>query len=455
MGWLDNLGSFGNNYSGLLDDDAQHMAMMQGLFGLGAALSEAGAPSTQPRPRGIGAAGQGFFNAYNQAAQNSLQQKLFGLQMKEAERAAAGRQAFADYFQGAQPQPYPEGAQVPPGYQEPPPTDPLTDPAFMGLVGEYGTPDQMIDMLKVRATAPPTTSRPMTVPEMNAYGLPAGTSAEIDSSGDVTVLAKPGDRKRFTRKLSVAGDKIQDQSSWDGVTWTDEGAAYDRREPYVFQQTVGPNGEVLTLAIPRAQIAAAHQAQYGGEGVAPSPDAPALPAGAPPGAVVVGKKPWKPTADEAKAGGFADRMIAAEEILAGLEQEGTDLWSRQAEGAIWGLGNFAVSPEYQQFAQARRDFATAVLRRESGAAIADSEFYNADQQYFPVPGDGPDVIAQKRRNRETVIASMIRGAGKGYARPQRFTSQFDGFTPEQLDQVDVSTLSGALLDEFIRAREAQ
>jgi len=37
-----------------------------------------------------------------------------------------------------------------------------------------------------------------------------------------------------------------------------------------------------------------------------------------------------------------------------------------------------------------------VLRKESGAAIAASEFDNAEKQYFPQPGDSDQVISQKR-----------------------------------------------------------
>jgi hypothetical protein len=36
--------------------------------------------------------------------------------------------------------------------------------------------------------------------------------------------------------------------------------------------------------------------------------------------------------------------------------------------------NVLQSSEYQQYDQAKRDFLTAVLRKESGATILDSEF---------------------------------------------------------------------------------
>lgn len=43
------------------------------------------------------------------------------------------------------------------------------------------------------------------------------------------------------------------------------------------------------------------------------------------------------------------------------------------------------SDDRQQFEQAQRNFINSVLRQESGAAIADSEFENAKKQYFPMP----------------------------------------------------------------------
>jgi hypothetical protein len=57
--------------------------------------------------------------------------------------------------------------------------------------------------------------------------------------------------------------------------------------------------------------------------------------------------------------------------------------------------------------QARRDFINAVLRRESGAVISPSEFANAEKQYFPVVGNPPELIAQKRRNRELATRGLM------------------------------------------------
>ena len=56
-----------------------------------------------------------------------------------------------------------------------------------------------------------------------------------------------------------------------------------------------------------------------------------------------------------------------------------------------------LSPEQQQVAQARINFITALLRKESGAAIGASEFATAEKNYFPKPGDDAATIAQNNK----------------------------------------------------------
>lgn len=121
--------------------------------------------------------------------------------------------------------------------------------------------------------------------------------------------------------------------------------------------------------------------------------------------------------DQAKASGYADRMFGAEPILRRFE----DLNSSGIQATIAEhLPNGVKSTERQQMEQAQRNFINAQLRRESGAAISESEFANARQQYFPQPGDKPEVIAQKRINRKEVISGMARDGGQSYQPPAVF-----------------------------------
>lgn len=67
----------------------------------------------------------------------------------------------------------------------------------------------------------------------------------------------------------------------------------------------------------------------------------------------------------------------------------------------------------QQTAQARRNFISAVLRKESGAAIPPDEYANEERKYFPEIGDGPKAIQQKRDARELAIKALETQAGPG------------------------------------------
>lgn len=125
-----------------------------------------------------------------------------------------------------------------------------------------------------------------------------------------------------------------------------------------------------------------------------------------------GAKPPKLTEAEARNSGFLVRADQSQKILNGLEGEGTSLWNSTA-GKIPVAGNFLRSQDAQKYDQAKRDFVNALLRRESGAVISPDEFGNAEQQYFPQPGDGPEVIAQKRANRESAIKGLDVGSGAG------------------------------------------
>lgn len=122
--------------------------------------------------------------------------------------------------------------------------------------------------------------------------------------------------------------------------------------------------------------------------------------------------PKKPSDTEYATGIYADRMTNAGKIIDGLESEGTSLRDNFLNSLP--LGNYMVPGGYQKFDQAQRDFVNAVLRRESGAVISDEEFANARKQYLPQPGDTPEVIAQKRTNRQIAIDGMRRAAGPSY-----------------------------------------
>ncbi len=163
-----------------------------------------------------------------------------------------------------------------------------------------------------------------------------------------------------------------------------------------------------------------------------------------------GAAPPKLTVDAAKNSGFLLRTQEANQVLNDLEGQGTRFGQQALDAIPLGAGNYLRDPDFQRFDQARRDFVNAILRRESGAVISDQEFDNANKQYFPVPGDGPEVIAQKQRNRETAIEGLRVGSGAGAAyvdqlnaQPEEQANSFDPQTP------DFSQMSDEELQAYI------
>lgn len=123
------------------------------------------------------------------------------------------------------------------------------------------------------------------------------------------------------------------------------------------------------------------------------------------------------TEQQSKDALFGARMQEANKILSALEAKDIkapvmnslpfgDKFSNALPSILGG-----ASAEQQQYVQAQRDFINAVLRKESGAVIADSEFENAQKQYFPQIGDSKDVIAQKAKNRELAMKMIVNGSG--------------------------------------------
>lgn len=76
--------------------------------------------------------------------------------------------------------------------------------------------------------------------------------------------------------------------------------------------------------------------------------------------------------------------------------------------------NFLQSEEGQKYRQAQRAFTEARLRKESGAAIPTAEYENDARTYFAQPGDGKNIIEQKRKARQTVLDGLKFSAGKAY-----------------------------------------
>jgi len=143
------------------------------------------------------------------------------------------------------------------------------------------------------------------------------------------------------------------------------------------------------------------------------------------------------TESQGNATAFGMRMLEAQKALTDLEKAGVVSGGRikgavegtlkslvpfqgeqlaEGAGAIMNvLPGFAGGPssDQQLYQQAKTNFITAVLRKESGAAIGLNEFQTEDRKYFPQAGDTDKVVERKRKARELAIESMKIQAGPG------------------------------------------
>jgi len=113
-----------------------------------------------------------------------------------------------------------------------------------------------------------------------------------------------------------------------------------------------------------------------------------------------------PSGTQFQAATFSSRASQADNVI---NEIGADFTGALELGRF--APNFLKSSDRQRFEQAQRNFVNAILRRESGANITDTEFESAQLQYFPQPGDSPEVIQQKSQNRRTVIQGLRDEAG--------------------------------------------
>lgn len=178
-----------------------------------------------------------------------------------------------------------------------------------------------------------------------------------------------------------------------------------------------------------------------------------------------------PTQAETDSAFFYNQMMGATPILERLEQdENSEEFLSVITGPLAALRrNFKVgeglkSEEEKQYLNAASAWTAAKLRRESGAAIGDDEFAKEYARFFPVIGDGPDTIAQKRAQRRIAQQSMLTAAGRAAPKSEgtktsKNQSTSSGLPPqiakmtlEQLGTLDEDTMRTLGLFEAVRDR---
>jgi len=143
-----------------------------------------------------------------------------------------------------------------------------------------------------------------------------------------------------------------------------------------------------------------------------------------------GVKGKAPTEGQVASAGYADRIQQANSIidaktpvLQNLNYAQFKLLESKSQ-----LANKLLNADQRQAAQAMRNFITAKLRKESGAAISPTEFDDARLQYFPSLGDDATTIANKKSLRDSVLNNLIMGSGGAY-QPTSISS-----TPNKFEQ---------------------
>jgi hypothetical protein len=210
----------------------------------------------------------------------------------------------------------------------------------------------------------------------------------------------------------------------------DDGTTYgvNKNTLQAFPVTIGGG------AAPAAAPAAGGAGMPGGR--MPAPQAPLAGATPTAGKPLMGKGTAL-TESQGNATAFGMRMLDSQQTLSDLEKAGVVSGGRikgavegtlkslvpfqgeqlaEGAGAIMNvLPGFAGGPNEQQqlYQQAKTNFITAVLRKESGAAIGLNEFQTEDKKYFPQAGDSDEVVKRKRKARDLAIEAMKIQAGPG------------------------------------------
>jgi hypothetical protein len=127
----------------------------------------------------------------------------------------------------------------------------------------------------------------------------------------------------------------------------------------------------------------------------------------------------KKTEVQGAAEQFANRMEDSEKNFKGLETQASGVGgaAQTVAGKVPVAGNFLQTKDFQKMEQAKRTWVTALLRKESGAAIGKDEYTQYDKQFFPQPGDAPEVITQKAEARRVAVDAMKKTAGPSYKPP--------------------------------------
>jgi hypothetical protein len=120
----------------------------------------------------------------------------------------------------------------------------------------------------------------------------------------------------------------------------------------------------------------------------------------------------KPTESQAASAAFANRMQGAEKEFRPVTESSTGFADRAADVITGGSGflrNKLTSDKYQSAIAAKKEWIAALLRKDSGAAVSDTEFEYYNDVYFPKAGQSEVLVKQYERARERAYEGLKQG----------------------------------------------
>jgi hypothetical protein len=404
MALLDSLyGETPSYLGGLLGADElkrlQEQAQGQSNLGMATALLQAGAPSRTPGGGALAIAQglQAGQQLYKQALNQGLQEKMTAMQVGEQLRKQQEAQAIRNFL----PQ--------------------LIQP---GAVEQNwsGAPDQISQYFQTGAI--PTQQGPSTI---NRDALQRLALVSPETYAKYKPEYKEVDGKLIeisplTGISTVAGTgKLSYQDLGNVVVALDSSG----KEVGRFAKGAAPSGPVSLQSVETENGVMTFNPRTGQY-------APVIAGGQP----LMGKGAGKLTESEGAAVTYGMRMQQADSILKPLENAGLKDTGKIRAGVSGTLGATpligealargsdnifntlptvlgGLNEDQQKTVQARVNFITAILRKESGASISPTEFATAEKNYFPAPGDSEKIVKQKQDARDMAIKGMKIQAGKG------------------------------------------
>jgi len=267
-------------------------------------------------------------------------------------------------------------------------------------------------------------------PQM-AYQIAAQSQSPIlrQQLAEMLKGQKVGEGEKIVRYNPATGRNevvAQGEEKFKAPLQVDTGTTIEFRDPR--------DPTKVLQVIPKSQMPTAGQVVEREEGtfLVDTRTGQAKPVVGPQGQALIGGKPLTETQSNAVA--FGMRAIEANKLATDLESRGftntgvirTAVGGTMGQAPIVGekleqgvRSTFNVlpqalggpSPEQQQVDQARRNFITAVLRKESGAVIGPNEYRDEERKYFPQLGDSEKVIKQKQDARKLAIQALEAQAG--------------------------------------------